>query len=131
VHAGVANPNTEEFGRSDPGLEALAQAVHALQAEVGDFRAEFRAASQRLEQLVVAGNAEVTAALGEVKAVLVTEAGVADADAATLTEGDPQGARAVAPRPPRRGRGAGLMRPEHPRTRTSSATASSTGLRTS
>jgi hypothetical protein len=81
----------EEFGRSDPSLEALAQAVAALQAEVADFRTEFREASQRLEQLVIAGNAEVTAALGEVKSVLVEEAGVADDDAATLTEGDPQG----------------------------------------
>jgi hypothetical protein len=81
----------EEFGRSDPSLEALAQAVAALQAEVADFRAEFRDASQRLEQLVIAGNAEVTAALGEVKAVLVQEEGVADDDASTLTEGDPQG----------------------------------------
>ena len=81
----------EEFGRSDPNLEALAQSVAALQAEVSDFRAEFREASQRLEQLVVAGNAEVTAALGEVKAVLVNEAGFADDDASTLTDGDPQG----------------------------------------
>src|SRR4051812_19239591 len=81
----------EEFGRSDPNLEALAQSVAALQAEVSDFRTEFREASQRLEQLVIAGNAEVTAALGEVKAVLVNEAGFADEDASTLTEGDPQG----------------------------------------
>jgi hypothetical protein len=81
----------EEFGRSDPSLEALAQAVAALQAEVADFRAEFRESSLRLEQLVIAGNAEVTAALGEVKAVLVQEAGVAADEAATLTEGDPQG----------------------------------------
>ena len=81
----------EEFGRSDPSLEALAQAVVALQAEVSDFRTEFREASQRLEQLVIAGNAEVTAALGEVKSVLVKEAGVADDDASALTEGDPQG----------------------------------------
>jgi hypothetical protein len=81
----------EEFGRSDPNLEALAQAVVALQAEVSDFRAEFREASQRLEQLVIAGNAEVTAALGEVKAVLVNEAGFADDDASSLTDGDPQG----------------------------------------
>ncbi len=81
----------EEFGRSDPNLEALAEAVVALQAEVSDFRAEFREASQRLEQLVIAGNAEVTAALGEVKAVLVNEAGVADDEASTLTDGDPQG----------------------------------------
>jgi hypothetical protein len=80
----------EEFGKSDPSLEALVQSVAALQAEVADFRAEFRAASQRLEELVIAGNAEVTAALGEVKAALVSEAGVADDDAATLTEGDPQ-----------------------------------------
>jgi hypothetical protein len=81
----------EEFGRSDPSLEALTEAVAALQAEVVDFRAEFREASQRLEQLVVAGNAEVTAALGEVKSVLVNEAGVADDEASTLTDGDPQG----------------------------------------
>jgi hypothetical protein len=81
----------EEFGRSDPSMEALAQAVVALQAEVSDFRTEFREASQRLEQLVVAGNAEVTAALGEVKSVLVKEAGVSDADASTLTDADPQG----------------------------------------
>jgi hypothetical protein len=81
----------EEFGRSDPNLEALAQSVAALQAEVSDFRTEFREASQRLEQLVIAGNAEVTAALGEVKAALVNEAGLADEDASTLTEGDPQG----------------------------------------
>lgn len=81
----------EEFGRSDPSLEALAQAVAALQAEVSDFRTEFREASQRLEQLVIAGNAEVTAALGEVKSVLVKEAGVADDEASTLTDGDPQG----------------------------------------
>ena len=81
----------EEFGRSDPSLEALAQAVAGLQAEVADFRAEFRESSLRLEQLVIAGNAEVTAALGEVKAVLVQEAGVAADEAATLTEGDPQG----------------------------------------
>jgi hypothetical protein len=80
----------EEFGKSDPSLEALVQSVAALQAEVADFRAEFRAASQRLEELVIAGNAEVTAALGEVKGALVSEAGVADDDAATLTEGDPQ-----------------------------------------
>jgi hypothetical protein len=81
----------EEFGRSDPSLEALAQAVVALQAEVSDFRTEFREASQRLEQLVIAGNAEVTAAIGEVKSVLVAEAGVTDDDASTLTDGDPQG----------------------------------------
>jgi hypothetical protein len=81
----------EEFGRSDPSLEALTEAVAALQAEVVDFRAEFREASQRLEQLVIAGNAEVTAALGEVKSVLVKEAGVTDDDASTLTDGDPQG----------------------------------------
>jgi hypothetical protein len=81
----------EEFGRSDPTLEALAEAVAALQAEVSEFRTEFREASQRLEQLVIAGNADVTAALGEVKAALVNEAGIADADASTLTDGDPQG----------------------------------------
>jgi hypothetical protein len=81
----------EEFGRSDPSLEALAQAVVALQAEVSDFRAEFREASRRLEQLVIAGNAEVKAALDEVKAALVEEAGVADDVASTLTDGDPQG----------------------------------------
>jgi hypothetical protein len=80
----------EEFGRSDPSLEALAQAVAGLQAEVADFRAEFREASQRLEQLVIAGNAEVTAALGEVRAVLVKEVGKPDDEASALTEGDPQ-----------------------------------------
>jgi hypothetical protein len=81
----------EEFGRSDPTLEALAEAVAGLQAEVSEFRTEFREASQRLEQLVIAGNADVTAALGEVKAALVNEAGITDADASTLTDGDPQG----------------------------------------
>ena len=79
----------EEFDRSDPSLEGLAQAVTALQAEVADFRAEFREASQRLEQLVIAGNAEVTA-LGEVRAALVLQAGVPEAEASSLTEGDPQ-----------------------------------------
>ncbi len=81
----------EEFGRSDPSLEALVESIAALQAEVADFRAEFREASQRLEQLVIAGNAEVTAALDEVKAVLVEETGVAEDEASTLTDGDPQG----------------------------------------
>ena len=81
----------EEFDRSDPSLEGLTQAVAALQAEVADFRAEFREASQRLEQLVIAGNAEVNAALGEVRAALVLQAGVPEAEAATMTEGDPQG----------------------------------------
>src|SRR3954471_3539864 len=81
----------EEFGRSDPNLEALAESVAALQAEVSDFRTEFREASRRLGQLVIAGTAEVTAALGEVKAVLVNEEGGADADASSLTDGDPTG----------------------------------------
>lgn len=40
---------------------------------------------------MIAGNAEVKAALGEVRAALVLEAGVPEAEAATMTEGDPQG----------------------------------------
>ena len=80
----------EEFGRGEAGLEGVQDALAALTAEVTDFRAEFRAATQRLERLVAAGDAEVMAALGELKATLVAE-GVDPETAEELTAGDPQG----------------------------------------
>jgi len=81
----------EEFARTDSGLEGVQQALTALTAEVADFRAEFRAASQRLEQLVAEGNAEVLAALGELETTLVEQEGLDPPEAAALTAGDPQG----------------------------------------
>jgi hypothetical protein len=81
----------EEFGRSEAGLEGIQNALTALTDEVADFRAEFRAASQRLESLIAEGNAEVMEVLGELQATLVQEEGVDPAAARQLTEGDPQG----------------------------------------
>jgi molybdopterin converting factor small subunit len=81
----------EEFGRTETGLEGIQEAVTALKDEVADFRAEFRSASERLERLVVEGNAEVMAALGELQTALVQQEGVEPAAAAALTAGDPQG----------------------------------------
>jgi hypothetical protein len=81
----------EEFERKDAGLDGVQAALSVLTQEVADFRAEFRAASQRLEQLVLEGNAEVMAALGQLQQTLVQEEGVNPDEAARLTEGDPQG----------------------------------------
>jgi hypothetical protein len=80
----------EAFGRNETGLEGVQDALAALTAEVADFRGEFRAATQRLERLVAEGDAEVMAALGELKATLVAE-GVDPGTADELTAGDPQG----------------------------------------
>jgi hypothetical protein len=80
----------EEFGRGETGLAGVHDALAALTAEVADFRAEFRAATQRLERLVAEGDAEVMAAIGRLRAALVAE-GVDPEAAAELTVGDPQG----------------------------------------
>jgi hypothetical protein len=68
---------------------AFGNADAELKAEVADFRAESRAASERLEQLIAQGNADVMGALGELQAALVQQAGVDPQEAAELTEGDP------------------------------------------
>jgi hypothetical protein len=80
----------EDFVRTEPELDGLTELVTALRAEVADFRAEFQESSARLEKLVAEGNAEVMAALGQVKAVLLEE-GLDPAEAEALTEEDPKG----------------------------------------
>ncbi len=78
----------EEFGRSWSGFKAIEQAIAALSGDLADFRAESQAMSARLEKLVIEGNAEVTAALAEVRAALV-RGGLDTAEAEALTVGDP------------------------------------------
>jgi hypothetical protein len=79
----------EESGRTDAGLNRVLESLAALQAEVEDFRAESRAASERLELLISQGNEDVLGALRELQSTLVQEAGVDPEKASELTEGDP------------------------------------------
>jgi hypothetical protein len=80
----------EEFGRSEPGIEAVERQIRALETNIGEFRMEARDRDARIEALVREGNSEVTAALDEVKDALVRN-GLDPSEATALTEGDPRG----------------------------------------
>jgi hypothetical protein len=69
-------------------LGEIKELVLGLQTEVRDFRAEFRAQTDRLAQLIVEGDATTLQALGEIRGRLEAE-GLDPATAHAITDADP------------------------------------------
>jgi hypothetical protein len=71
-------------------LGEIKELVLGLQTEVRDFRAEFRAQTDRLAQLIVEGDATTVVAIRQIQALLEAE-GLKPEEARDLTDGDPTG----------------------------------------
>jgi hypothetical protein len=78
----------EELDRREQEIEIRGALAH-LTGEVRALRAEQRATAERLAGLITAGDAEISALLGEVKEALVSQ-GLTEQEAEQLTTSDPQ-----------------------------------------
>jgi hypothetical protein len=78
----------EESETESVELSEIKALVLGLQTEVRDFRAEFRAQTDRLAQLIVEGDATTLQALGDIRGRLEAE-GLDPETAAAITDADP------------------------------------------